>query len=103
MRQIFILPSFERSVKKLNPQEKAQVAKSLEQLNTFLVTSEAPTGFGFKKINHDKYEFRVNIRLRVVMKIESSNFYLVFVGNHDDVHRYLRDYRQRRQNLSGEL
>ena len=92
MRQIFILPSFERSLKKLSPQEREQVAQSLEQFNTFLVTKEIPAGLGFKKIDQDKYEIRSTIRLRVVLKAEDNDFFLVFVGNHDDVRRYLRDY-----------
>ena len=87
MKKILILPSFERSIKKLTPQEKKQVAQSLEMFNAFLVTGQAPFGFRFKKINHDKYEFRVDIRLRVVVKVEGEVFYLVFVGNHDQIKR----------------
>lgn len=57
MKKIVILSSFERSIKKSTPQEKKQTAKSFEEFNTFLVTGQAPFGFRFKKINHDKYEF----------------------------------------------
>ena len=52
-----------------------------------------PAGFGFKKINHDKYEFRIDIRLRVVVKVEGEDYYLVLAGNHDEVKRYLRRRR----------
>jgi len=93
MKRILILPSFERSVKKLTRQDKKNLYESLEAFNSFLLTSELPVGFGFKKINHDKYEFRVDIRLRVVVKVEGEDYYLVLAGNHDDVKRYLRRYR----------
>lgn len=93
MKRILILPSFERSVKKLAHQDKDNLAKSLEGFNLFLLSGEAPAGFGFKKINHDKYEFRVNIRLRVVVKIKGEDYYLVLSGNHDEVKRYLRHHR----------
>jgi len=93
MKRILILPSFERSVKKLTRQDKENLAESLEAFNSFLFTGELPVGFGFKKINHDKYEFRVDIRLRVVVKVEGEDYYLVLAGNHDDVKRYLRRYR----------
>jgi mRNA-degrading endonuclease RelE of RelBE toxin-antitoxin system len=93
MKRILILPSFERSVKKLTRQDKNNLAESLEVFNSFLLTGELPSGFGFKKINHDKYEFRVDIRLRVVVKVEDSEYYLVLAGNHDEVKRYLRRYR----------
>jgi len=51
MKRILILPSFERSVKKLTRQDKKNLYESLEAFNSFLLTSELPVGFGFKKIN----------------------------------------------------
>lgn len=95
MKQILILPSFERSVKKLTSQEKEQLAVALEKLNSFLISGQAPFGFGFKKINHDKYEFRAGIRLRVIIKTEGDILYLVLVGDHEEVRRYLRNFRTR--------
>lgn len=93
MKQIVALPSFERSVKKLSYFDKIQLTEALEQFNAFVVTGSAPVGFGFKKINHDKYEFRVGLRLRVVLKSEANTYYLVLTGSHDEVRRYLRKYR----------
>lgn len=93
MKKVYILPSFERSVKKLTPLQRKQLARSLGLFNTFLQFGQAPFGFRFKKINHDKYEFRVDIRLRVVVKVEANDYHLVLVGSHDDVSRYLRNYR----------
>ena len=93
MKNILILPSFERSVKKLSRQDKEQLVESLEIFNTYLLSGEAPFGFRFKKINHDKYEFRINIKLRVIIKITDNDAYLVLVGNHDEVKKYLRNFR----------
>ncbi len=93
MRQIAVLPSFERSAKKLSPFDKSQLAESLEEFNNLVFTGQASVGLGFKKINHDKYEFRSGLRLRVVVKLEDDTYYLVLVGSHDQVKRYLRKYR----------
>ncbi|MBU0533557.1 MAG: hypothetical protein KJ887_02010 [Candidatus Omnitrophica bacterium] len=93
MRQIVVLPSFERLAKKLSPADKEQLIESLEKFNNFILSGDAPVGLGFKKINHNKYEFRAGLRLRVVVKAEDNTYYLVLVGNHDDVKRYLRKYR----------
>ena len=93
MREIVVLSSFERSAKKLTPQDKRRLGESLEKFNDFLLSGNISPGFGFKKINHDKYEFRVGIRLRVVLKAEGNIFYLVLVGNHDEIRKYLRDFR----------
>ena len=93
MKRIVVLPSFERSVKRLTAQEKKDLAKSLEVFNAFLTAHRASYGFRFKKINHDKYEFRIDVHLRVVVKAEDETYYLVLAGNHEDVRRYLRNYR----------
>ena len=95
MKKILILPSFERSIKKLTAHEKEQIAKSLEIFNTFLLSGQAPFGFRFKKIGHNKYEFRVDIRLRVIVKAEGGTFYLVLAGSHNEVKRYLRSQGNR--------
>jgi len=93
VKRILILPSFERSIKKLTRQDKDNLAESLEDFNLFLLSGEAPAGFGFKKIGYGKYEFRVDVRLRVVVRVEGEDYYLVLAGNHDGVKRYLRRYR----------
>lgn len=93
MKKVIILPSFEKCIKNLNSQERKLLAKSLEIFNNFLVTSQSSFGFRFKKINHDKYEFRVDSRLRVIVKEEGDVFYLVLIGDHNEVRRYLRHFR----------
>ncbi len=93
MKQIVILPSFERSTKKLTSPDKIRLAESLEQFNTFIFSGSAPVGLGFKKINHDKYEFRVGLRLRVIVKVAGDTYYLVLIGSHDGVKNYLRRFR----------
>ncbi len=93
MKRIFILPSFERSVRRLGMPERRKVRQSLEVFNALLSSGQNPSGFGFKKINHDKYEFRVDARLRVIVKVEDDDYYLVLAGSHDWVKRYLRRYR----------
>ncbi len=93
MKSIIPLPSFERSLKKLTPHEKSLLAKSLETFDEFVLSAKAPFGFRFKKINHDKYEFRIDIRLRVVVKEIQDTFYLVLVGDHDTVRKYLKTFR----------
>lgn len=95
MRSVKPLPSFERSVKKLNSEEKKRLTKSLELFNNFLLTGQIPSGLYFKKINKDKYEFRVDIRLRVIVKQEKNIFYLVLAGSHDQIRKYLRQFRNK--------
>ncbi|MCK5707816.1 MAG: hypothetical protein KAI43_09190 [Candidatus Aureabacteria bacterium] len=93
MRNIQILPSFERSTKRLSKQDKEKLKISLKQFSIFLSTGVLPKGLGLKKINRNKYEIRIDIRLRLVMKLEKDILYLILVGNHNDIKRYLREHR----------
>ena len=90
MKKILILPSFERSIAHLTPPEKKQLAKCLSAFNNFVLTGKYSSGVRAKKIDYDKYEFRIGIRLRMIVKEEDGIFYLVLVGSHDEVRRYLR-------------
>lgn len=93
MRRIAALPTFQRSLKRLSQPEKAKLEESLDQFKAFVYRGVAPTGLGFKKLDQDIYEFRVGLRLRVLVLVEDDVFYLVLAGNHDQVRKYLRDYR----------
>lgn len=92
MKKVAFLPSFERDVKKFALPEKEKLKKALGAFNHFLATGEHAYGFRFKKINHDKFEFRVDISLRVVTKREGDTYYLVRAGGHDTVRRYLSSF-----------
>lgn len=93
MKKLFILPSFERSIKDLTPQEQENLAKGLELFNNYLLTGQSSFGFRLKKINHDKFEFRIDIKLRVILKKDKDIYYLVLVGDHNEIRRYLRNFR----------
>ena len=92
MKKVVVLPSFERSLERLAVHEKRLLAKSLEMLNDFLVSGRAPFGFRLKKIDSDKFEFRVDIRLRVIIQITPDAAYLVLVADHDQIRRYLKNF-----------
>jgi hypothetical protein len=93
MKKIYLLPSFERSIKRLTHREKQLLANGLESFNEYLETGQSTFGFRLKKIGQENYEFRLDIRLRVIIKADKEAFYLVLVGDHNDVRRYLREYR----------
>ncbi|HAZ10158.1 MAG: hypothetical protein A2047_01415 [Omnitrophica bacterium GWA2_41_15] len=93
MKKIVILPSFERSIRRFTSIEKNQLVIALEKFNDFLVTGKISSGLGFKKIRHDIFEFRIDIRLRVIVKDENDTLYMVIAGSHEDIKRYLKDFR----------
>lgn len=95
MKYIVPLPGFERDIKKFRQGTRERLKNTLEAFNRFVETGEKTFGFRFKKINKNKYEFRLDIRLRVVTKLEGDTYYLVKAGNHNEIKRYLRKFRHR--------
>ena len=95
MSHIVPLPSFERSIRQITKGDRRKIVSALEKFNRFLETGDINPGLGLKKVNHDKYELRADIRLRIIMKKLNNDYYLVLVGNHDDVVRYLRAFRNK--------
>ena len=90
MKRVLVLPSFEKAASDLQPAARRALAASLEMFNRFLQSDELPHGLRLKKIGHDTYEFRVDIKLRVIIKVDHNDYYLVLVGSHDDIRRHLK-------------
>ena len=95
MKHVVPLPSLERDIKKFQREKRERLKNTFDTFNRFVATGEKPFGFRFKKINKNKSEFRIDIHLRVVTKLEEDTFYLVKAGNHNEIKRYLRKFRHK--------
>jgi mRNA-degrading endonuclease RelE of RelBE toxin-antitoxin system len=93
MKRIVPLPSFERSVQRLPPGDRRKIAVALEKLNAFILSGSLSAGLGLKKLYAHTYEIRAGIRLRIILKVFDEMFYLVIVGDHDDIARHAKDDR----------
>ncbi len=90
MKPVVVLASFERSLKRLDPQDQEKVIAALEDFLQSRALGALRPGHGFKKLDRTKYEFRVDIRLRVLLREVPEAICLFFVGGHDDVRRLLK-------------
>lgn len=95
MKRLQASKKFKKQLKKLPPQTQQKIILKLQEFLSFLIKGQIPQGFGFKKINCDKYEIRVTIKLRIVMKEEKGVFVCHLIGNHDEVMTYLKRYRNK--------
>lgn len=95
MKQLAVSSHFQKQLRKLPRQNQEKATEALKKLLESLSTGKMAAGLGFKKINGDKYEIRVDIRNRIVMKAESDTLVCHLIGNHETVKRYLRDYRNK--------
>lgn len=95
MKQLAASKHFRRQLKKLSAGDQQKVLKKLKGFLSVLAGDKIPMGYGFKKINGDKYEIRVDLKIRIVMKNESDIFVCHVVGDHNQIKRYLREYRNK--------
>ena len=93
MKRLAVSRQFQKQLRKLPANDQRKAATALKQLLGALQSGHRPPGLGFKKINGDKYELRVDLRLRIVMQADADTLVCHLVGNHDEVRRYLRVYR----------
>jgi len=90
MSRVFYLPTFLKQLQKLKGEEARMTEEALVAFDHFVQSGGKTEGLGFKKLAHDKFEIRVDLRKRIVMKKIGEDYYLAFYGNHDAVERFLR-------------
>ncbi len=95
MKRLAASSHFQRQLRKLPAQTQRETVETLKEFLAALQSGAIPVGYGFKKINGDKYELRVDLRIRVVMKAEGDTLVCHLVGDHEAVKRYLRTYRNK--------
>lgn len=93
MKRLAVSTHFQKQLNKLPSRDQEHARAALKDFLAALHTGALPVGYGFKKINGDKYELRVGLRIRIVMKAEGDLFICHVIGNHEEVRRYLRTYR----------
>lgn len=95
MKSLAVSNQFRKQLRKLPPHDQRKAAAALKEFLAALTAGSIPAGYGFKKINGDKYELRVDLRLRIVMKADGGTLVCHLIGDHEDVRRYLRAYRNK--------
>ena len=88
--------SFERSLKNLDPQQRAVVARIIESIEIYYSnncdlekTYKIEARFFYKKLRHDFYEAGVEGKLRIVLRKDGSNCVAILTGNHDQIKKFL--------------
>ena len=84
--------SFEKSLKRLHSQEKVTLKRQLDSFMLAIALHQIPTGFGLKKLSLNLWEFRTDIAIRVLFHWRKETVTFLFVGNHNEVGRFLKHY-----------
>lgn len=94
--ELLLLSSFERAIKRLDPNKKATIKLALQALLIYFSSNNnleeaqriAPRFF-FKQLRKPFYETGIEGRLRIVLRKDDLSFFAILAGNHDDVQRLL--------------
>jgi len=88
--------SFERSLKSLDPQQRAIVVRIIESLEIYYTHGcnlsrvfETETRFFYKKLRHDFYEAGVEGKLRIILPKDGTSCVAILAGNHDQIRKFM--------------
>jgi hypothetical protein len=85
---------FLRSCESLTLEEQGKLLRSLVQLRAAISDVHRHSGPGLRKLSPRLWELRVGLSRGAVFVLEQDEALFVFLGTHDEVRRFLRDFRQ---------
>jgi len=81
---------FRRQCKAASSQDRAAILKALLDLELTLTSPQEHSGLSLRKLHPDGYwEIRAGLSLRVLFRLDKDEAIFVFLGNHDEVKRFL--------------
>lgn len=89
---MFRLPSFDRAFRRITPAQQTAVNAVLEQLPGAFGHPHRHAGLGLRPFGR-YFECRADLGLRVLFLVDQGDFFLVTVGNHDQIRGYIKNNR----------
>ena len=87
---IYLRPGFERRYKKLARQQQARVDAAVRRFDQAVGKPHQHSGIGLRPFGRYQ-EFRVGLDLRALVLAEGGDFFLMCVGNHDEIRAYVKN------------
>lgn len=89
---------FEKAFRKLSANDQRRVTETIEQIDRFFTTRQAPEGLGLKKLFSTESagavcEARATLALRVLFSIQQEIVTFLMVGDHDEVQWFIRSFQ----------
>ena len=84
--------SFKKALKRYNGCQQEEICACVQALVDSIDKFQIPKGLGLKLLasKFKIWEARVNIDIRILFRYENDLLEIGFVGNHDQVKRYLK-------------
>ena len=88
---ILTRPSYLRSLKKFSESEITEINSAIALLPEAMGKPHVHSGLGIRKLGKAMFEIRAGLQTRVLFARESGDLVLVFAGNHNQVHAWLKE------------
>lgn len=85
--------SFERSLKRFDLLQQLEIKRRVDLFIRAMVAERLPAGFGLTKLRPKLWEIRSGLAQRILFWRTRHEVRFTFVGNHDEVRRFLKQLR----------
>ncbi len=93
---LYFRPSFQRSLRRLGPEQKRTAGLTLEAIQQYYAggcdltaAQRVAPRFFYKQLRKPYYEAGVEHHLRVILRREGDRCIAVLAGNHDQIRQFL--------------
>ena len=90
MIRVRYLRSFDKTFESLPFGDQEKTKEATNQLLDYFSGGAKPLGLGLRKLRGDAWEIRASLNIRILFVLTKQLATFVIVGNHNDIHRYLR-------------
>lgn len=88
--KIEIDPDLLQYLRALDKDSRRTIGELMEKVRVSFGHPHLHGGTGLRALRSGVYECRLNLRQRLVFTLEPSSLYFHFIGNHDEVNRFLK-------------
>jgi mRNA-degrading endonuclease RelE of RelBE toxin-antitoxin system len=91
LKRVRIQPDLLKAIRAMPPAERRAVGERIAQTQRHLGQPHRHRGIGLRKLRDDWYEIRFGLKLRLVFENTPNALVFEFMGDRDDVKRFLKN------------
>ena len=93
MKRALLHPDFRAQIRALGRPLRTEIGQAIEAVEKGFGQPHLHAGLGARKLSRLHYEMRVGLALRLIFMDQPDGLKFVFLGNHDQVRRFLKGVR----------
>ena len=90
-KSLVLRPLVQKRLRELPARDALDAVFALLDLGAQFGDPHSHSGLGIRKLGRDVFECRAGLRLRCGFFVSEENLVIAFVGNHDEIRRWVRD------------